>query len=48
MVFVSRDRAFLGQVCTKIVDAEGGLCTEYQGNYSRFIELKKGMLVCLL
>ena len=48
MVIVSHDREFLDQVCTKIVDAEGGLCTEYTGNYSRFLELKKGMLVCLL
>lgn len=42
MVIVSHDREFLDQVCTKIVDAEGGLCTEYQGNYSRFLQLKKG------
>ena len=42
MVIVSHDREFLDQVCTKIVDAEGGLCTEYQGNYSKFLGLKKG------
>jgi ATP-binding cassette, subfamily F, member 3 len=41
MVIVSHDREFLDQVCTKIVDAEGGLCTEYDGNYSRFLVLKK-------
>lgn len=41
MVIVSHDREFLDQVCTKIVDAEGGLCTEYQGNYSKFLQLKK-------
>ncbi|KAL3808196.1 hypothetical protein ACHAXA_007924 [Cyclostephanos tholiformis] len=44
MVIVSHDREFLDQVCTKIVDAEGGLCTEYQGNYSRFLQLKKARL----
>lgn len=44
MVIVSHDREFLDQVCTKIVDAEGGLCTEYNGNYSKFLELKKGKL----
>lgn len=42
MVIVSHDREFLDQVCTKIVDAEGGICQEYDGNYSRFLQLKKG------
>ena len=41
MIIVSHDREFLDQVCTKIVDAEGGVCTEYDGNYSRFLSLKK-------
>lgn len=45
MVIVSHDREFLDQVCTKIVDAEGGICTEYNGNYSRFLQLKKGVFV---
>jgi len=31
----------LDQVCTKIVDAEGGICSEYDGNYSKFLGLKK-------
>eukprot|EP00578_Thalassiosira_sp_NH16_P010815 CAMPEP_0181120878 /NCGR_PEP_ID=MMETSP1071-20121207/24414_1 /TAXON_ID=35127 /ORGANISM="Thalassiosira sp., Strain NH16" /LENGTH=929 /DNA_ID=CAMNT_0023205609 /DNA_START=19 /DNA_END=2808 /DNA_ORIENTATION=- len=44
MVIVSHDREFLDQVCTKIVDAEGGLCTEYTGNYSRFLGLKKARM----
>lgn len=44
MVIVSHDREFLDQVCTKIVDAEGGLCTEYEGNYSRFLILKKARM----
>jgi ATP-binding cassette subfamily F protein 3 len=43
MVIVSHDREFLDQVCTKIVDTEGGLANEYDGNYSRFLQLKKGM-----
>ena len=42
MIIVSHDREFLDQVCNKIVDAEGGICTEYDGNYSRFLQLKKG------
>lgn len=44
MVIVSHDREFLDRVCTKIVDAEGGLCTEYDGNYSRFLELKQARM----
>lgn len=44
MVIVSHDREFLDQVCTKIVDAEGGLCTEYSGNYSKFLQLKKARM----
>ena len=44
MVIVSHDREFLDQVCTKIVDAEGGICTEYDGNYSRFLLLKKARM----
>lgn len=44
MIIVSHDREFLDQVCTKIVDAEGGMCTEYDGNYSRFLELKKARM----
>jgi ATP-binding cassette, subfamily F, member 3 len=44
MVIVSHDREFLDQVCTKIVDAEGGICTEYEGNYSRFLLLKKAKM----
>lgn len=44
MVIVSHDREFLDQVCTKIVDTEGGLATEYDGNYSQFLKSKKGKL----
>lgn len=44
MVIVSHDREFLDQVCNKIVDAEGGICTEYDGNYSRFLQLKKARM----
>jgi len=44
MVIVSHDREFLDQVCTKIVDAEGGICTEYNGNYSQFLKLKKARM----
>jgi len=43
-VIVSHDREFLDRVCNKIVDAEGGICSEYDGNYSRFLELKKARI----
>jgi len=44
MITVSHDREFLDRVCNKIVDAEGGICTAYDGNYSRFLELKKSRM----
>jgi len=44
MVIVSHDREFLDQVCTKIVDTEAGVSYEYNGNYSRFLKLKKGKI----
>lgn len=44
MIIVSHDREFLDRVCNKIVDAEGGICTSYDGNYSRFLELKKSRM----
>jgi len=44
MIIVSHDREFLDQVCTKIVDTEGGVAHEYDGNYSRFLQLKQARL----
>eukprot|EP00953_Heterococcus_sp_UTEX-ZZ885_P024350 13324-Heterococcus_DN1.PRE.5 len=44
MVIVSHDREFLDRVCTKIVDTDGGVATSYDGNYSRFLKLKKARL----
>ncbi|GMH81843.1 hypothetical protein TrST_g8348 [Triparma strigata] len=44
MVIVSHDREFLDQVCTKIVDTEGGLATTYDGNYSRFLKQKEAKM----
>jgi ATPase subunit of ABC transporter with duplicated ATPase domains len=40
MVIVSHDREFLDRVCTKIVDTDAGVVTSYDGNYSRFLQLK--------
>jgi ATPase subunit of ABC transporter with duplicated ATPase domains len=44
MVIVSHDREFLDQICTKIVDVEGGIASEYDGNYSKFLQLKKARM----
>merc|ERR1719223_39133 len=44
MIIVSHDREFLDQVCTKIVDTDGGKSYEYDGNYSRFLQLKKARM----
>jgi len=41
MVMVSHDREFLDRVCNKIVDTDGGVSTMYEGNYSRFLKLRK-------
>lgn len=39
-VVVSHDRAFLNEVCTKIVEVEGGKLKEYPGNYDDYEALK--------
>ena len=44
MVIVSHDREFLDRVCNKIVDVEDGKTVSYQGNYSKFLELKKNRM----
>ena len=41
MVIVSHDREFLDQVCTRIVDTDLGVCTSYNGNYSKFLRAKR-------
>ena len=41
MVIVSHDREFLDQVCTRIVDTDKGVCTSYNGNYSKFLRAKR-------
>ncbi len=41
MAIVSHDRMFLDRVCNKIVELEFGTATEYDGNYSAYIEAKK-------
>ncbi|XP_062197409.1 ABC transporter F family member 5-like [Phragmites australis] len=41
MVIISHDRAFLDQLCTKIVETEFGVSKTYKGNYSQYILAKE-------
>lgn len=38
---VSHDRNFLDTVCNKILEIENGKCKIYNGNYSKYLELKE-------
>ncbi|KAG9451210.1 hypothetical protein H6P81_011175 [Aristolochia fimbriata] len=40
MVMISHDRAFLDQLCTKIVETDMGVSKTYMGNYSEYILAK--------
>uniref|UniRef100_A0A0D9XTX5 ABC transporter domain-containing protein n=1 Tax=Leersia perrieri TaxID=77586 RepID=A0A0D9XTX5_9ORYZ len=40
MVIISHDRAFLDQLCTKIVETEFGVSKTYKGNYSEYVLAK--------
>eukprot|EP01018_Ginkgo_biloba_P037820 Gb_01082 [translate_table: standard] len=40
MVVVSHDRAFLDQLCTKIVETDMGVSKTYEGNYSEYVLAK--------
>jgi ATPase subunit of ABC transporter with duplicated ATPase domains len=40
MVIVSHDRAFLDQLCTKIVETDLGVSQTYEGNYSAYVQQK--------
>jgi ABC transport system ATP-binding/permease protein len=40
LLMVTHDRYFLDRVCNKILEIDGGQLFQYQGNYSRFLELK--------
>lgn len=37
MVIISHDRAFLDQLCTKIVETDMGVSRTYVGNYSEYL-----------
>ncbi|XP_052190177.1 ABC transporter F family member 5-like [Diospyros lotus] len=40
MVIISHDRAFLDQLCTKIVETDMGVARTYVGNYSEYVVAK--------
>ncbi|XP_042512974.1 ABC transporter F family member 5-like [Macadamia integrifolia] len=40
MVMISHDRAFLDQLCTKIVETDMGVSRTYVGNYSEYVVAK--------
>uniref|UniRef100_A0A5B6ZGA3 Putative ABC transporter F family member 5 n=1 Tax=Davidia involucrata TaxID=16924 RepID=A0A5B6ZGA3_DAVIN len=40
MVIISHDRAFLDQLCTKIVETDMGVSRTYMGNYSEYVIAK--------
>ncbi|CBI21514.3 unnamed protein product, partial [Vitis vinifera] len=40
MVIISHDRAFLDQLCTKIVETDMGVSRTYEGNYSQYVIAK--------
>ncbi|KAG6543893.1 hypothetical protein Mapa_014733 [Marchantia paleacea] len=40
MVLVSHDRAFLDQLCTKIVETDMGVSRTFEGNYSEYVQAK--------
>ncbi|AYN24705.1 ATP-binding cassette domain-containing protein [Buchnera aphidicola] len=41
VLFISHDRSFIQNVCTRIVDLDRGKLTSFPGNYKEFIKLKK-------
>jgi ATPase subunit of ABC transporter with duplicated ATPase domains len=44
MVIVSHDRAFLDQLCTKIVETERGVSKTWRGNYSEYLAQKQAWI----
>lgn len=41
LVVVSHDRALLNEICTRIIEIEGGKLTEYDGGYDDYLEQKQ-------
>ncbi len=41
LLFISHDRAFVDSIATRIVELDRGVLRSYEGNYSRYLELKQ-------
>ncbi|MHC0016296.1 ATP-binding cassette domain-containing protein [Acinetobacter pittii] len=40
LLFISHDRSFVDSIATRIVELDRGILRAYEGNYSRYLELK--------
>ncbi|MFW1815387.1 ATP-binding cassette domain-containing protein [Acinetobacter guillouiae] len=40
LLFISHDRAFVDNIATRIVELDRGVLRSYEGNYSRYLDLK--------
>lgn len=40
LLFISHDRAFVDSIATRIVELDRGVLRSYEGNYSRYLDLK--------
>ncbi len=40
LLFISHDRSFVDSIATRIVELDRGILRSYEGNYSRYLELK--------
>ena len=44
LLFISHDRAFVDSIATRIVEVDRGVLRSYEGNYSRYLDLKAQQL----
>nr|WP_315279048.1 ATP-binding cassette domain-containing protein [uncultured Acinetobacter sp.] len=44
LLFISHDRAFVDSIATRIVELDRGVLRSYEGNYSRYLDLKAQQL----
>ena len=44
LLFISHDRSFVDSIATRIVELDRGILRSYEGNYSRYLELKTAQM----
>ncbi|EXC34992.1 ABC transporter family protein, partial [Acinetobacter baumannii 99063] len=44
LLFISHDRSFVDRLATRIVELDRGILRSYEGNYSRYLDLKAQQL----